>query len=93
MTKMRVEELDTTLRELLARVEAGETIVIASDGKDVAEISPCDRFAEMERVFPGMIRSTKPASSIRDIEPMRLTYPVDAVELIREQREDREFLR
>ena len=88
-----VDELETTLLDLLARVKAGETILIASDGKDVAQISPCDPLARLERALPGLIRATMPASSIPDIRPWDSDLQLDAVKLIREEREDREFLR
>ena len=94
MTTTRVDALETTLGELLGRVQAGETIVIASDGKDVAEISPCDEvLARLQRTFPGMRGATMPASSKADFRPWPFDPPLDAVQLIREEREDREFLR
>ena len=92
MTTIAIEELELHLREVLARVQAGERVVVASDGEPVAEISPCDPLAALERAFPGMQRATK---HMRDIPlpNVRLNAPADAVELIREEREDREFLR
>ena len=92
MVTIAIEELELHLREVLARVRAGERVVVASDGEPVAEISPCDPLAALERAFPGMQRATR---HMRDIEirPWKLNGPVDSVELIREQREDREFLR
>ena len=94
MTKMRVEEVESRLREVLARVDAGETFEIESDGRTVARLSPCDPvMARLEKSFPGLKRSTAPASSVLGIRPMRLPIPVDSVELVRDEREDREFLR
>ena len=90
---MNIEELAAHLREVIERVRAGETVEIADGGKAVAQIAPCDPLAALEKVFPGMRRATRPASDLLDILPVRLNGPVDAVELIREQREDREFLR
>ena len=88
----RVEELETTLGELLGRVQSGETIVIASEGKDVAQISPCDPLAAMERAHPGIIRASK---HMRDIElrSVSATHGArDSVAMLIEDRADREFL-
>ncbi len=92
MTTIPVEELELHLREVLARVEAGETVLLARDGAPVAQISPCDNLAALERAFPGAQRATKHLRDI-EVEPLRLTRPVDSVQLTRQEREDREFLR
>jgi prevent-host-death family protein len=43
MTTIPVEELEAHLREVLARVQAGEHVLIASDGEPVAELVPATR--------------------------------------------------
>ena len=91
---MNVEELEAHLREVIARVRAGETVEIADGGRPVARLAPCDPVLDrLEEAFPGMRRATRPASDVLALRPVPLNRPVDAVELIREEREDREFLR
>ena len=93
MTTIAIEELELHLRDVLARVESGETVLLARGGEAVARISPCDpTSAALERAFPGAQRITKHLRDI-EVEPLRLTRPVDSVQLIRQEREDREFLR
>ncbi len=85
MTTTRVDERDTTLSNLLARVKAGETIVIARDGEDVAKLTACSPTDLLEVAFPGTIHATK---HMRDIEfpPIHLSQPIDVVAMLIEDR-------
>ena len=89
MTTLTVGELEANLREILERVRAGESVVIASEDAAPVQISPCDPFAALEAAFPGIRRATKPAFDLLSIRPLRLNGPADAVELIRYERGDR----
>jgi prevent-host-death family protein len=53
MATVNVHEAKTQLSRLLARVEAGEEIVIARDGKPVARLAPV-RPPAPKRVFGAM---------------------------------------
>ena len=93
MTTIAIEELEAHLREILARVQAGERVLIASDGEPVAELSPCESLKDrVEKAFPGVEWATKHVRDI-DIEPVRLSPEIDAVAMLIEDREDRELLR
>lgn len=50
MTEINVHEAKTHLSRLLARVEAGEEIVIARAGKAVAKLVPISATAEPRRL-------------------------------------------
>ncbi|MBI5949457.1 MAG: type II toxin-antitoxin system prevent-host-death family antitoxin [Chloroflexi bacterium] len=91
MTTIPIEELEAHLREVLARVQAGERLLIARDGEPVAELSPCDPLAAIERAFPGMRRATR---HMRDIEirRVRLSDGTDILDVLREVTEDRDLL-
>jgi prevent-host-death family protein len=88
MTTIPIEELEAHLREVLARVQAGERVLIASDGQPVAELSPCDSRTALERAFPGMQRATKHMRDIH-IEPVPVAPGFDAVAMLIEDREPR----
>ena len=92
MTTIPVEELEAHLREVLARVRAGERVLIASDGEPVAELSPCESWKDrVEKVFPGVQHATKPMRDIH-IEPVPVPPGVDVVAMLIEDREERELL-
>lgn len=85
MTTIPVEELELHLAGMLARVEAGETVLLARDGEPVAQISPCDSLpARLEKLFPGMQHTTEPMRDIR-IEPVPVPPGVDVVMLIKDR--------
>ena len=89
MTTVRIEELEANLRELIARVESGETVIVSRDDRPVVQLSPCHPLAALEAAFPGMTHATRPASDLLNIRPLRLNGPVDSVELIRYERGER----
>ena len=92
MTTVTVEEFELHLREVLARVEAGETVLLARDGEAVAQISPCDSLpARLEKLFPGMQHATKHMRDIH-IEPVPVPPGTDVVAMLVQDREDSEFL-
>jgi antitoxin (DNA-binding transcriptional repressor) of toxin-antitoxin stability system len=53
MTTVTVAKLEANLRDVLARVRAGERLVIESDGALVAQLSPCDPLAALAAAVPG----------------------------------------
>lgn len=91
MTTIAIEELELHLREVLARVRAGERIVVASDGEPVAEISPCDPLAALTRALPGVPRPTKHLRDVRFV-PIPVGPGPDVVDVLREVRDDRDFV-
>jgi prevent-host-death family protein len=91
VTTIPVEELERHLREVLARVQAGERVLIERDGEPVAELSPCDWKARLEKAFPGMKHATRHMRDIH-IEPVRVPPAVDVVAMLIEDREDRDLL-
>ena len=92
MTTIPVEELEAHLREVLARVQAGEHVLIASDGEPVAELVPCDPLIEtLRRAFPAMRPATKRMRDIH-IERVSLSDGTDILDVLREVRDDRDLL-
>ena len=90
MTTLTVGELEANLREILARVRAGERVVVESDGEPVVQLSPRAPLSALEAAFPGMTHATRPASDLLALRPLRLSAMGDAVELIRYERDDRD---
>jgi len=91
VTTIPIEELEAHLRQILERVQAGERVLIASEGRPVAELSPCDPMAAIDRAFPG---ANRPAKHLRDIriERVPLAPGPDVVDVLREIRDDRDLL-
>ena len=75
MTSVASRELRNNTRALLDRVDAGETIVITVDGREVAELRPIERRAtwmsraEFVRRFSGRQADPGLAAELRDIAP------------------------
>ena len=88
MTTVRIEELEANLRELIARVESGETVIVSRGDRSVVQLSPCDPMAALEAAFPGMRHATRPPSDLLALEPLDLAGLGNAVELIRYERGD-----
>ena len=91
MTTIAIEELELHLREVLARVEAGETVLLARDGAAVAQIAPCDPLAALTRALPGVPRPTKHLRDVRFV-PIPVGPGRDVVDVLREVRDDRDFV-
>ena len=91
MTTLLIEELESHLREVIARVQAGETVLVVNDGGPVVQIAPCDPMDAAERAFPGMKRPTKRMSDVR-IERVPLSDGSDILDVLREVRDDRDLL-
>lgn len=88
MTTVPIEELEANLRDLMARVESGETIQVVRDGEPVAELSPC---RPDWRKTLGVIPATRHMRDIH-IEPILLSPGIDAVALLVEDRGDGDLL-
>lgn len=75
MTSVASRELRNNTRAVLDRVDAGETIVITVDGREVAELRPIARHAkwmsraEFVRRFSGRQADPGLAAELRDIAP------------------------
>ena len=59
MTTVKIHEAKTNLSKLIARVEAGEEIVIARGDKPVAKVVPLKTAARQKRV-PGAMKGIWP---------------------------------
>lgn len=66
---VNVQEVKTGLSELLARVEAGEDVVVATSGKPVAHLAPVERTAP--RTF-GAADLTVPDTSVEPLPEREL---------------------
>lgn len=92
MTTIPFEEFEAHLRDVLARVQAGETVVLARGGKPIAQISPCDSLAvRLEKAFPGMKHATKRMADIH-IERVPLSDGSDILDVLREVQADRDLV-
>ena len=75
MTSVASRELRNNTRALLDGVDAGETIVITVDGREVAELRPIERRstwmsrAEFVRRFSGRQADPGLAAELREIAP------------------------
>jgi prevent-host-death family protein len=85
MKRANVSELKARLSSYLAAVRRGETVVVCDRQTPVARIVP---YAD-EPDTVSLIPATRPASDWRRIKPVRLKRPVDVVELLREDRDQR----
>lgn len=92
VTTVRIEELETSLREVITRVESGETVIVSRNNRPVARLSPCEPSAALDAAFPGVTHATRPASDLLALRSLGLTGMGDAVEAIRHEREDRDPL-
>ena len=87
---MTVGELELNLQEILARIRAGERIVI--EGELAAGLLPRHPLAALAEALPGVRLPTK---RLRDIhfERVPVVPGKNVVEVLREIRDDRDFLR
>jgi prevent-host-death family protein len=75
MTAVASRELRNNTRALLDRVDAGETITITVDGREVAELRPIDRRTrwmgrgEFVRRFSGRQADAALAAELRELAP------------------------
>ena len=75
MTSVASRELRNNTRAVLDRVDAGETIVITVDGREVAELRPIERRArwmsraEFVRRFAGRQADRGLADELRQLAP------------------------
>jgi prevent-host-death family protein len=75
MTSVASRELRNNTRAVLDRVDAGETIVITVDGREVAELRPIERRArwvsraEFVRRFAGRQADPGLADELRQLAP------------------------
>ena len=88
MTSLTIEEFELNVHDALARAEAGETIAITRGGEPVLQVSPCLKPWE---IALGIRRATLPISGF-ERPHLVLDGPVDSVELIREERAERDLL-
>ena len=79
--EVNVEELKERVEDVIASVDAGETVEIVRDGRRIATLTPELTVVQRGRKYP-----------FRDLEPGRpLSKPldIDVVELLSQDREDR----
>jgi prevent-host-death family protein len=86
MTRAKVSELKARLSGFLARVRAGETVVVCDREHPIARIVPYDD----PRTDDFTIRSpTSPRTALAKVQPVRLRRRVDVVALLRDDRDQR----
>jgi prevent-host-death family protein len=78
---VKIGEAKTHLSELLAKVEAGEEIVIARGNEPIAKLVPLDEFARRRALFEDMI-------ALRDSGQIK---PVTVEELIAWKHEGHQY--
>ncbi|HEV3458191.1 MAG TPA: type II toxin-antitoxin system prevent-host-death family antitoxin [Thermoanaerobaculia bacterium] len=82
MRSVGVTELKASLSEALARVKAGEEILVTEHGRPIAKIAPLSsaepEAATDELVRAGILRAPDVAEMALDDEFWRLPRPVDA---------------
>jgi len=88
MTTVTIRELETNVRAVIARVLAGETVLVADEGETVAEISS-GRDAK-ERAL-GIHPAARHARDLL-FERIPLAPGTDVLDLLSEVRADRELL-
>ena len=57
MTTIAASELSARIEEVLARVRAGETVLVEDQGAALAQIAPCTRVEAIEKDLPGTKRA------------------------------------
>ena len=57
MTTIAASELSARIEEVLARVRAGETVLVEDQGATLARIAPCTRDEAIEKDLPGTKRA------------------------------------
>jgi antitoxin (DNA-binding transcriptional repressor) of toxin-antitoxin stability system len=85
---MNVEELEAHLREVIARVRAGEVIHVLDGGRPAVELSPCAD--EGWRVGLGITPALKQARDVH-VHPVPVAPGFDPVAMLIEDREDRDL--
>jgi prevent-host-death family protein len=88
MTRAKVSELKAGLSGFLARVRAGETVVVCDREHPIARIVPYDDDGTDDFTvrLPGGSRT---GADVRKIRPVRLRRRVDVVALLRDDRDQR----
>jgi prevent-host-death family protein len=82
MDTISLEEAEAQLSALIDRVEAGETVAITPEGKEVARLSP-----------PQTPRRRIDIEELRALTDQMQMQDTDAGELIRRMRDDARYLR
>ena len=85
MKRVNVSQLKARLSEYLARVRAGDTVVVCARDVPVARLVPYDDQVD-DFVVPEPRRPARFVKTIRGVKPRR---PVDVVRLLRESRDQR----
>ena len=91
MTTVRIEELEANLRELIARVESGETVIVSRGDRPVAQLSPCDPLSTLAKALPAVRMPTKHLRDIH-VERVPIAQGMDVLDVLREIRDDRDFV-
>jgi len=86
MKQVGVAELKDQLSTHLRAVEAGETVEVTDRGRPIARIVPTHH-ARAGRIRP----AKRPFASVRDRTYPRLTTAIDSLELLRQERAEREL--
>ncbi|MEX0782109.1 MAG: type II toxin-antitoxin system prevent-host-death family antitoxin [Dehalococcoidia bacterium] len=82
MRRVKISELKVHLSQYLRAAEAGETIVVCKRGREIAQLTPT--------VGAGLrLRPPVSKTDLRAIKAVPPRYPVDVVDLLRQDRGDR----
>lgn len=84
MKRVRIAELKDKLSKHLRAVERGEEVEVTDRDRPIARIVPVPGERPM-RVRP----ASRPFTEVRDREHPTVDWPVDVVDLLREERGDR----
>lgn len=85
MKKVMVSELKAKLSAFLAAVRAGESLIVCDRRTPVARIVP---FEEGDEGFQ-VISAKKRTKSLKNLPKIQLRKPVDVVDVLREDRDQR----
>lgn len=88
---MPIDEFSADVQAFLARVERGQTVLVARDGAAVARISPCGMDDALESAFPGLKRAKTHTRDI-DVAPVPVPRGYDVMAVLASERADRELL-
>jgi prevent-host-death family protein len=85
MKEAMVSELKAQLSKYLARVRKGETVIVRDRKIPVAKLTPYEK----EGATLQLTEASLPPAELAGIAPVELLKDVDAVSLLREEREAR----
>jgi prevent-host-death family protein len=93
MDRVTIRELRNDVSRIVRRANAGERLIITSNGVAVAEIRPLEERSTKrsleELISSGEVIAPRTRAKPRSATPMRFTGPKTTDEILREHRGDR----